>query len=167
MNRKLWQTVCFGIALMALTVMAGCGGGGPETQYVEGKVTLDGTPVQGVVVSFSPTDANGVPAVGTTDAAGVYKLNAVGGGEIGGGTAPGPYNVSFKKTTVVGAGPSEHQEGAEETGSGGLSAPPEVKSEIPAAYGDPKTSGVSVTVKPGENKGGEFDFDLKSAFAGQ
>jgi hypothetical protein len=69
-------------AAAALLALAGCGG--PKFNYaeVEGKVTLGGQPLSGVVVTFYP-DSEGkeqLPyARGTTDAAGAYALATMDG----------------------------------------------------------------------------------------
>jgi hypothetical protein len=64
--------------LLALAC-AGCGGaGGPKptlNNSVEGKVTLDGAPLVGVMVQFFPEGNRGLPASnGITDDKGMFKL---------------------------------------------------------------------------------------------
>jgi hypothetical protein len=172
-----WFVALGFLALAAMVMLSGCGGGGPDVEYVEGKVTLDGTPVEGVTVGFSPTGPlGGTPATGRTDANGVYRLTATGGGEVGGGVATGEYNVSFSKTEVTGGGGDMTAEETEKfmqteeyekLSSGGLSAPPKSVNVLPMGYANPLTSGITVTVKGGKNVGGEFDFDLKSDFQPQ
>lgn len=166
-----WFRIQWAMAVMAIVVVSGCGGGGPSVEYVEGKVTLDGTPQEGVTVTYSPTSpGSGLAAVGTTDANGVYKLTAKPAGGFEEGTAVGEYNVAFSKVaTGEGLSYEETQKMMEDPNygqSGGSepSAPPESKDLLPAGYANPKTSGFTVTVKEGQNTGDEFSFDLKSDF---
>ena len=92
----------------------GCGGvDGPDVEYVEGVVTLDSKPIEGVTVGFSPTKADsGTPATGMTDANGVFKLTATGGGAAEKGTSVGEYNVSFFKIPIAAANQSFEEEHA-------------------------------------------------------
>jgi hypothetical protein len=66
------------LAAVALLAAVGCGGG---TATVGGVVTLDGKPLEGAVVTFSPTggDPNGGVggSSGRTDAEGRYTLRTV------------------------------------------------------------------------------------------
>jgi hypothetical protein len=65
-----------GVVLLALP---GCGSPKHDFAEVEGKVTLNGKPLEGVVVTFYP-DSDGAEqlpyAKGTTDASGVYALTS-------------------------------------------------------------------------------------------
>jgi hypothetical protein len=149
-------------------VVAGCAQQGPDVNYVEGVVTLDGQPIEGVAVGFSPVDASkGTAAVGTTDANGVFKLTSTAGGATDAGAMPGDYNVTFMKSAVdvVTAEEAQRMQNDPNYGqsSGELSAAPVAKSAIPEAYNNPATSGVKATVASGKN---EFKFDLKSDFKG-
>jgi hypothetical protein len=69
-------------------MLAGCSSAAPlQLAEVRGKVTLDGAPLSGAIVTFYPeTDATESPphSRGTTDAAGFYQLElATGGGKTG------------------------------------------------------------------------------------
>lgn len=148
--------------------IAGCSGGGPDVQYVEGVVTLDGKPVEGATVGFSPVDAaTGLAAVGTTDADGVFRLTAMQGGEPESGTTVGQYKVTVTKTTVTSASAEETQKMQDDPNYGktsqGISAPPKAIAEVPTKYNNPETSGIEVTVKDGRNDGPEFKFELKKS----
>ena len=65
------------LLLLAIGVpcLAGCGRGSdqPELGEVSGTVTLDGQPLQEVIVHFTPT-GEGRPSVGQTDENGQYSL---------------------------------------------------------------------------------------------
>ncbi len=54
-------------------LLSGCGSSGPTIAPVVGKVLLDGSPLEGVMVEFQPTD-KGRPSVGYTDEEGTFKL---------------------------------------------------------------------------------------------
>lgn len=64
---------CASVLLLAL--MAGCGDDTPPLGEVTGTVTLDGEPLEGVIVVFKPEV--GRPATGTTDAQGKYTLEYI------------------------------------------------------------------------------------------
>lgn len=151
---------------LVLVGVVGCTGSGPDVQYVEGKVTLDGQPVEGATVGFSPVDpTKGLAAVGTTDASGVFRLTAMQGGEPDSGTTAGKYKVTLTKTTVPVASAEETQKMQDDpnygTTAATMSAPLQVTAVIPPAYNNADTSGIEVTVKEGRNDGPEFQFDLK------
>ena len=147
----------FGFAsIVAVALLAGCGGGGPSVNYVEGTVTLDGAPLAGATITFSPVaGGTGKPAVGTTDANGVFKVTDMSGGTHEGGVVAGEYEVGVVKNlgTMAATDPdawkTDPNYGKEESHT----KPTPITSEVPTKYNDPKTSGIKVTVKPGENKG--------------
>ncbi len=136
--------------IVSLFCIYGCSGGDlndtPDTAAVSGTVTLDGKPVEGAVIMFSPTKlANpekgkgGRPSVATTDSSGGYKL------EYGSGTsgaAPGTYSVTISTATT-------------KTGEDGNDV--EVPESIPAKYNE--YSELSEEVKEGSNT---IDFKLTS-----
>lgn len=152
----------------ALLSVAGCGGGGPDLGTVPagGTVTLDGTPVEGAVVTFSP-DGEGHAAAGITDAAGVYVLTTQVKGD---GAVPGSYQVIVSKFEQ-GDQPMNAEEdldaayatadaaGEDVTGNGAANGPAGPKSLLPEKYQSLKTSGLTATVtEDGENK---FPLELK------
>ena len=148
--------------------IAGCGRSGPAVQYVEGIVTLDGAPVGGAIVTFAPSGA-GLGAAGTTDALGVYRLNAL-SARAGAGTVAGDYLVAIRKWEYQDPGPAPDPSNAEEyerwqtlSMKAGRREPTYV---TPKAYGDAATSGLKVTVKKGRNSGDAFRFELTSDFKG-
>jgi len=61
------------IALLGLG-LTGCGQSGPKLADVEGVVTLDGKPLEGVMLEFQPQGGKGSPSVGYTDKNGEYRL---------------------------------------------------------------------------------------------
>ena len=144
------------LAVMALVaiiaILPSCGKKVLKTDEVTGTVTLDGSPLKGCTVFFTPAEGNGAPAVGTTDASGVYKLQtALGAADAG--TTPGDYTVHFTCLTVVKEGQTGDKDGEGATDD-------ETKSAIPAKYNDPKKSGFTATVVKGQPN--KFDFALTS-----
>jgi hypothetical protein len=64
------RQMCIG---MLLLLAVGCGQSGPKLAPVEGRVTLDGRPLDTVDVVFQPSDG-GRPGTARTDAEGHYEL---------------------------------------------------------------------------------------------
>lgn len=54
--------------------LLGCGGTGDGLGSVTGKVTMNGKPLAGVVVEYSPTGGSGSMAMGLTDESGHYEM---------------------------------------------------------------------------------------------
>ena len=152
------------VVVVVLTVSGCSGRGGPMVEYVEGVVTLDGVPVGGASVGYSPVERNaGLPAGGKTDAAGRYRLTAVAGGREGAGTAVGEYFVSITKLEIV---PPDQPQPPPPAWWNPLVGPKPVpiRSLIPEAYGELTTSGLRAAVKPGRNTGPEFSFELRADY---
>jgi len=85
MTMKNWLLAASHCVAIAL---AGCGGSAqPENVgRVSGKVTLDGQPLSGAMVTFSPAKPGGSSALSQTDTDGHYKLGyaaGIEGAEIG------------------------------------------------------------------------------------
>lgn len=152
------------VALWALSVLLlaaiGCSGPvdeRPKTAKVRGKVTYNGKPVEGAVVSFVSDD---VPraATGKTDANGEFTLTTY---EPGDGAIIGTYKVAITKPAGEAAADDagydpdnpnpQYEKQMEKTEPAG-------KSEIPAKYADPKTSGLTATVEDKEEN--YFEFNL-------
>lgn len=149
--------------ILPILSLSGCMGGGPAVNYVEGTVTLDGQPVEGVSVSFSPATPDGVAATGTTDASGKFKLTSTNGGEPGAGAMAGDYTVGFLKTTIESAPGTDLETDDPNYGKAlhsDAEVAPKVHHIVPTKYNNPAKSGFKATVKPGKNMGEEFKFDL-------
>lgn len=125
------------LGLGALLFLPGCGPDRPKTIDVHGFVTLDGDPVEGAAVLFSP--AEGRPATGTTDAQGKFELQTF---EPGDGAVEGNHRVAvtLKNVTGVGADPDGL---SGEVAPGGM----QVTWIVPEKYSSPTTSGLTVEVK--------------------
>ena len=85
---RLWRLA---FALMLLGIV-GCGSKHSATVPVTGTVTLDGQPLAGVGVLFSP-QSTGRPAHGMTDASGNFSLQTY--DVPGDGAIPGTYLVAI------------------------------------------------------------------------
>ncbi|WP_437192319.1 hypothetical protein [Planctomicrobium sp. SH527] len=73
MNPLVLRTIFRSFVLLAALIPFGCGRGDrPPLGRVHGVVTLDGKPVEGLIVMFSPE--SGRPAAATTDSKGNYAL---------------------------------------------------------------------------------------------
>ena len=160
--RKAFIGVLVAVALLA----GGCRRSGPDVQFVEGVVTLDGVPLDGADVGFAPVDA-GMPAFGKTDARGVFHLSTIRGGARGQGAVVGDYAVTVIKwrNRIEDLGPKPDP--ADSAGSAAWSKKEEAIAKlppdyiVPKAYGDAATSGLKASVKPGRNVGPEFRFELR------
>ena len=80
MRLYFFHHMCFCLTfLSALTLFSfGCGQSGIPVEYVRGVVTLDGTPLEGATVIFSPKASEGMVAAGRTESDGSFTLNAQG-----------------------------------------------------------------------------------------
>lgn len=138
------------------TFAMGCGNA-HNLQFVTGTVTLDGVPIEGVTVTFSPVSNDvGLAGGGYTNSQGVFTVTTT-VGDGADGTQPGKYFVTFRKTV-----PERKYTQAEIDSSNNDGAIlPEIKyvSVIPEKYTKPETSGMEVEVVSGRN---EFNFDLVS-----
>lgn len=140
---------------VAFAFVVGCGRSGPVVEMVEGMVLLDGAPLSGVTIGFSPvTPAAGLAASGVSGPDGGFRLTAVTGGLPGSGTAVGEYVVTCSKTERISDPPTEDRP----------AAPLKIRHVVPEAYGVVATSSLKATVKKGLNKGDAFRFDLKSDY---
>lgn len=140
---------------------------GVSTVPVTGIVTIDGSPAEGIAVTFSPQSPGARTAAGITDANGRFTLNTPGGGE---GAVPGSYKVVF---AAVGGG--QAAPAGDPRAAGGALSPEQMKQikeaqakppaggpaiKLPAKYTSVDTSDFTVEVKAGAKN--EFTFDLKS-----
>ena len=150
-------------ALCLIFSLVGCGGQSDRKEYdthmVQGVVTLDGKPVPGATVTFTPVDNKvGAPATGMTDEQGNYTLTTIGGGqtsEPGSGAVPGEYYVGVAKKEMPGSevtstdDPNYGKQTSTYRVGGGQTA--EITYIVPKTYENPRESGIKVTVKEGEN----------------
>ncbi len=128
--------VCICVTLL----IAGCGPRRPKTVPVTGVVTLDGKPVQGASVMFSP-EGEGRPAMGETDQEGKFSLKTF---DPGDGAILGKHQVTVRKVEVSGFQ-------ADPDGLSGAPIPGGIKERwiIPRKYSDPKQWDHTVEVESG------------------
>lgn len=129
--------------VVSLTICSGCQDG-PELGEVEGRVTLDGSPLEGATVTFLP-DSGGRPGTGKTNADGRYTLRFTG---TKWGAPLGRHEV--RVSTFAYPSTIEHADGT-------VTSHPMLPETLPAKYN--QQSELSANVEPGMN---EFNFDLTS-----
>lgn len=153
-----------------ILAMVGCGES-LSTVPVTGKVTLDGDPIPAATITFKPVEGGtGMPAVGTTDDNGVYKLRDMRSDKAGSGAVPGEYKVGvlwYKPSSTASADATGETAGVEEQAEDsrdarqGTTGP---EALLPVPYQNANTSGLSATVEAGDKN--EFNFELDSNFKG-
>jgi hypothetical protein len=86
-------------AALATACLVGCGGSDDAVVPVSGTVTLEGKPLAGAQISFSPESRNarGTPGTDITGSSGYYRVMTPKGRA---GLAPGKYKVVISKTEV-------------------------------------------------------------------
>ncbi len=90
------QRFSCGITILGLLVSIGCGSGEPGTPSlgsVKGKVTINGEPKEGLVVTFQPQGKTGALSQGSTNAQGEYELIYTGNTSGAKGAAIGEHLV--------------------------------------------------------------------------
>lgn len=120
------------VLVLGICTLVGCSDNGLVP--VQGRVLVDGKPIENAAVLFQP-ESGGVPATGVTGPNGEFKLATAGVGE---GATSGMNGVSIVKSVV--AQPNRKIEESEIV---------PMKYETPIKYASPKTSGISIDVKPG------------------
>jgi hypothetical protein len=123
-----------------------------KTDVVTGVVTKDGSPLAGAKVTFSPVDANGSVAVGTTDDSGKYALQTL-LGVADAGTTPGDYVVTVSKMVNE---PTGRQEMSESEGK--MVDIMIGKETVPAKFTTKGSTPLKATVVSGQPN--SFDFDV-------
>jgi hypothetical protein len=132
----------------------GCGEKKLKTEYITGAVMMNGSPVAGATVTFSPLDrSKGYPATGVTDSNGKYTLQTM-AGAVDAGTTPGEYKVLITQTENVETGRTSKVnvgnkvEEVKEMRS---------KNKLPTKYASISSTPLKATVVSGSNK---FDFEI-------
>jgi len=135
------QSYCHKLLYLVLPIfvllITGCGSDGPELIPVSGTVTLNGTPIDEVVVTFVPKQA-GKPAMGLTDEQGRFSLSTT---EVDDGAAVGSY---YATVTSIDQGATRPDAQGLSTG---LEIHPRQKSIIPERYTLFRSSGLSYEVQ--------------------
>lgn len=124
-------------------LLGGCSGGDRELIDVQGKITFQGKPVVGAVLSFVPSDVGmGVtqrPATAITDSEGVYRLKAY-RDEFG--MPPGTYRVSVLCY------------------EGSMADPESVRYLVPQEYSKAETSGLVAEIPQHRSRPFELNFAI-------
>lgn len=150
----------------ALLLLPGCSGGEdewsknlPETVPASGVVLLDGEPVEGAAVVFSPVAPAKYPAQALTGSSGEFELKAFPSKE---GAVPGSYEVGVTKNVETGAGKARDPASYGLDAEHAAEAPPpvEYKNILPRQYANPATSGLTVEIPSGGTS--ELKIELKS-----
>ncbi|QDU36293.1 hypothetical protein Mal4_05770 [Maioricimonas rarisocia] len=147
--------LCLSAAITMLAV--GCTGSDPaddrpDRTPVSGVVTYNGSPVEGALVTFTPTDLNGSGANGRTDADGKFEMGTY---ESADGVRPGSYQVTVTKIPVtVAEQPSEDDPNYDPDAG----TAPEAENVLPAKYADWSTSGLTADV--GQDAITDLNFEL-------
>jgi hypothetical protein len=165
----------YSVFIAAVGVVPGCRWQrGPDVQFVEGIVRLDGSPLDDATVTFFPIGDVGLGAAGLTGRDGRYTLNSP-RARLRGGALAGDYAITVTKYEEArdtfrvpapdpAADPqafAKWQESFDEHVQRSANKPPRLLT--PKGYSETKTSGLTATVKPGKNR---IDFELKSDFKG-
>lgn len=143
MAKKLSISSRILLALVAWVPLSGCNG---NWSSVWGVVSLDGSPLAAsetmqVTLLFNPESAAGVPAAAIVGADGGYTVST----GSRGGLAPGAYVVTVSAMEL--------------RFLNGPDNPPDRRLVTPAAYAQPKQSGLRYEISPGRNR---IDIDLRS-----
>ncbi|MGL6195075.1 MAG: carboxypeptidase-like regulatory domain-containing protein [Thermoguttaceae bacterium] len=154
--KKLNIFTLLAICVVFSSSILGCNKG-PALIPVSGKVTLNGEPLEGANVSFSPKHiGNGDAAVGVTDANGLYKLQIMDPkAKVGGGTTKGEYTVTIRKSLVEWDGKSYVQG----MGNSEPARATTVRELMPQIYTSDATTPFSAVVEKGKKN---YDFDVVS-----
>jgi hypothetical protein len=149
-----WRHLAGALGLALLAPLAGCG---PSTGTVTGKVTYQNEPVAAARVNVGPVASD------LTGNDGTYKITGVPVGEVE-VTVLLPAGSSGFGMPMIPEGGGGVPPGKEGKGSGGFRpgqpnpSAVNIPTDLVEKYRDPKTSGLKLTVKSGENS---FPIDVK------
>ena len=138
------------LLLVLCCVVFGCGKKAKLSGLypIKGKLTLNGSPVEGALVTLVPQNFTGDAraASGETDADGAFKIQTM---DPGDGAFPGEYNITVTKKEVIGKMPTaEELDAARDAGQRIII---NSKNIFPVKYEKTGTSGLKVTVVAGKN----------------
>ncbi len=162
------------LALVCATVLVGCGKSRKGLVPAQGVLTLNGAPVEGATVIFSPKTFGGeaVTSSAVTDKDGKFKMST---DKPGDGIFPSEYAVTVMKDVIEGGISLEEAKDRIENPDkyrGEKDPEQTVIHHIPVKYADMNTSGLSVTVPAGGDKNisialeGEVDLTPEKLGAG-
>ncbi len=131
---------------------------GPELAKVTGSVSLDGEPVEGAHVRFSP-ETKGPAAFAVSDSRGHFELRTF---DPGDGAVPGKYGISITKDVTEGgkefASEAEMEAYTQEHGKAELQRT--TVSALPEKYASKQSSGLTAEISLATKN--HFDLELTS-----
>jgi hypothetical protein len=146
------SVACLGAGLVMLVLLTGCGGGEtvklPATVPFSGKVTLDGKPLEGAILTFIPSSPGGEVGTGSTNADGKYELK-IGTTITKSGGVPGTYKVRINRLSTMDGKPFDP------TKKGSVSVPG--GDLLKEEYSDQEKTQLQATIP---DQGGTKDFEL-------
>ena len=151
---KAYRVVLGGFAV-AMSI--GCSGGDewtenlPETVEASGVVTMDGQPVEGATIVFSPESGTHAGHA-LTDSSGRFSASAF---PSKGGMVPGSYKVAVNKTVERKGKPTTGPDAAHDPPGGNV----EWYNALPEKFMNPNSSGLTATVPEGGTT--DLKFELK------
>lgn len=155
--------IIWGLAILSVAAV-GCSGGGAGDKRVPvfsvtGKVTMNGGPLAGAMVSFAPTEGQPT-AIGRSNDAGEYSLTTYDSND---GAAKGIYKITVMKVVAATAGATaDASHGTNYTGvaHGGKAAKgaSDTGNLVPPTYADSEKTPLKFTV---EEKANTYDIEIK------
>ena len=136
-----WRFIRAASMAAMMIVMVGCGRSGPASHPVYGKVTFQGKPVASGLIRFSNPGA-GIDIMADLQAEGAYSVKTA----RGTGLPEGNYQVAIEPPRI-------------DAPVGTMVLPPQPKRpDIPQRYRRLSSSGLALTVQPGQNS---YDVDMR------
>ena len=157
--------LCLAFALSF--VVSGCSSGIPVVN-VEGRLLLDGQPIDEATITFLPTDGGDHSAVGRSGPGGAFALSTA-GAKVGSGVVPGKYYVGITynkllnpvpESEFVGLTSEQRNEKARTFAGDPRYFPPKYQTIVPIKYNRPQGSGIEVEVK--NKRGNVVTLELQS-----
>ena len=144
------------IVFIWLAMLSGCGGDGRLAVYpVRGKVVYRDRGIPDTTVIFQPADANSEAAArnmhpyGETDSSGNFELSTY---VTGDGVPAGEYQVIVIAPSKISPSEGGREDPNRFDGDDFGKLRRTIPQDLRQRYAKPETSGLTVTVKPGENK---------------
>jgi hypothetical protein len=136
------------VTVLALAV-GGCGDSLPSLSGVSGKITLDGKPVDGAMLTFMPDSGNRdlTQGTATSDAEGAFRVK---NGERD-GLAPGKYKVVAIKR------------GSDTKGAADITSLSMGKDLLPTVYGDASKTTLTIDVPSSGTSSANLELSSKAA----
>jgi len=153
----MYKSTAYCLMLLSLGAIGCTDAGGAKfgTNKVTGKVMMNGAPVPGASVSFSPVKEGTPPALGISDTQGIYILTTYDSGD---GAVEGDFKVMVYKGAPASqaAAPAHDPTGRASgapthSGPAGKSQAAAGGSLLPEKYSQASTTPITKTVKSGDN----------------